>query len=154
MTITCADLPAILAAHTAWLRNEEGGKCAYLQDANLQDADLRGANLRGADLKGADLWGADLRGADLQDAYLRGAYLRGAVGNMREVFSLQLDTWAITFTKDVMQIGCQRHAITEWWGFSDERISGMEGRALTWWKKWKPVLKVVVETALGDGETK
>lgn len=63
-------LKAIIKSHGKWLRGEEGGERADLQDAYLQDADLQGADLRYAYLQGAYL-----RGADLQDADLRGAYL-------------------------------------------------------------------------------
>ena len=70
MTITAQDLPAILADHGKWLRDEDGGKLA-----NLSEANLRGANLRGANLREADLRWADLREADLHEADLRGADL-------------------------------------------------------------------------------
>ena len=68
----------VLQRHAKWLKNEEGGEKANLQDADLQGANLQDANLRGANLRGANLWGADLWGANLQDANLRGANLRGA----------------------------------------------------------------------------
>ena len=87
----------VLQRHAKWLKNEEGGEKANLQDAdlrdaNLQDADLQDANLWGANLQGANLWGANLqdanlRGAnlqdaDLQDADLQDANLRGAAGKI------------------------------------------------------------------------
>lgn len=65
----------VLAKHSAWLNEEDGGERADLRDANLRDANLRGANLWGANLRGANLWGADLRGADLRGADLWGANL-------------------------------------------------------------------------------
>ena len=68
----------VLQRHAKWLKNEEGGEKANLQDADLRGADLRGANLWGADLQDANLWGANLWGADLRGANLRGANLRGA----------------------------------------------------------------------------
>jgi hypothetical protein len=97
-TALMAKLPAILAAHAAWRRGDDGGSRAdlsgaylsradlsgaYLSGADLRGADLSraylsGAYLRGADLSGADLSGADLRGADLSRADLSGADLRGA----------------------------------------------------------------------------
>lgn len=46
------DLEKILAAHKAWLKNENGGVKADLSGANLKGADLSGANLSGAVLKG------------------------------------------------------------------------------------------------------
>ena len=88
MKLSTEKLQEIIESHGKWLRNEDGGQGANLQDANLQDANLRGANLRGADLRGANLQdanlqdanlrGADLRGANLQCANLRGANLQGA----------------------------------------------------------------------------
>jgi uncharacterized protein YjbI with pentapeptide repeats len=140
-------------------------RVANLQDADLQDADLRGANLRGANLRGAnlrvaDLRGADLRGADLrvadlrganlqdadlQDADLRGANLWGARGNKKEVKSLQLEEYDITYTADVLQIGCKSFPINDWWDFDDAKISSMDSNALEWWTKWKPVLKHIIE---------
>ena len=127
---------------------------ANLRNANLRDADLCHANLRGADLRGADLRDADLcyaylRGANLRDADLRGADLRDAdlrdaIGNMVEIKSVQADTWPVTYTNEVMCIGCRRHAITEWWAFSDKEINSMDEQALKWWRLWKPILQATI----------
>ena len=54
------DLPAIRAAHTAWLTDPSTGTRADLTRANLTEANLTEANLTGANLTGADLTGADL----------------------------------------------------------------------------------------------
>jgi len=80
---TADELTAILAEHAKYLRGEDGGKRADLQEADLQGADLQEADLQGADLQGAylqeaNLQGADLQGADLQGAYLQEADLQGA----------------------------------------------------------------------------
>jgi uncharacterized protein YjbI with pentapeptide repeats len=127
-----------LKKHADWLRGKKGGARANLEGANLEGAYLRGAylrgaNLRGANLRGAYLWGANLdganldganlegaylRGANLDGAYLRGAYLRGAYltcfGNMKEIRTMQVDTWEIGYTADTLQVGCQRHPIDKW----------------------------------------
>ena len=145
---------------------------AYLEGANLRGANLRGASLWGADLRGVNLQGADLRGvnlqdtnlrwADLQDADLRWADLRGAdlqdadlqdanlwstVGNGGEIKSLQCGVYDIAFTHNVLQIVCKRYPIKEWFEFDDGTISSMDGGALEWWRKWKPLLKQIVEVA-------
>ncbi|MBK8189032.1 MAG: pentapeptide repeat-containing protein [Vampirovibrionales bacterium] len=78
MTITSADLPAILAAHGKWRRGEAGGAVADLSEADLSGADLTGAYLSEADLRRADLTGANLSEADLRRADLTGAYLSEA----------------------------------------------------------------------------
>jgi uncharacterized protein YjbI with pentapeptide repeats len=150
---------------------------ANLRGANLRGADLSGANLRGADLSGADLFCANLgcanlsdvnlRGADLSNANLRGAKLpdanlsntnlRGAnlsdanilcQGDMVTIFTMQLDTWRIGFTKDFMKIGCQSHSLEKWKNFTDEEILIMDSKALSWWKKWKDFIFKAVELTI------
>ncbi len=165
-----AKLAKIIEVHGKWLRDEEGGERAYLRGANLEGANLRGVYLRGANLGGAYLEGANLEGAylegvNLRRAYLGGAYLEGvnlrraylgganleganlegASGNMKEMKSIFLDKWPVTYTAEVMQIGCQRHTIDEWRGFDDDEINNMDGSALDWWKKWKDCIFQAIE---------
>ena len=116
---------------------------ANLSDADLSDADLRWADLRWADLRWADLSGADLSGADLSGADLSGADLL-CTGNMRNIKTIQADRWAVGYTHDTMQIGCQRHMIAEWFEFSDEDIASMDDGALDWWRVWKPILQSII----------
>lgn len=103
--------------------------------AKLSRADLRGADLSDADLSDADLRGADLRYADLRGADLRGADLL-CMGNMREIKTLQIDTWSVGYTHDTLQIGCQRHEIEKWlkWHTDAGRkwIAQMDSKALQW----------------------
>ena len=124
---------------------------ANLCRANLYKADLYRANLSGATLCIADLRGADLEGADLVGASLEGANLSGAsllcTGNMKEIRTMQIDTYRISFTKETLQIGCKRHLIEEWKSFSDEEISKMDGtkNTLGWWNKWKEHIFKAIE---------
>ncbi len=128
-------------------------------DANLRGANLIGADLRGADLSdaelsdanlsGANLRNADLRGADLRGANLIGANLIGAVGNKKELRTMQIETYSISFTKDVLQIGCKRFTIQEWKNFNDEEISNMDRQALSFWNKWKDFIFQAIELSFG-----
>ncbi|QCQ62855.1 pentapeptide [Rheinheimera phage vB_RspM_Barba23A] len=158
------ELNLILENHKKWL-NDDGGIRADLRGANLSGANLKGADLRGANLRGADLWtaylrganlrganlrganlsGANLRGADLSGADLSGANLRSTIGNQGQIITIQTDVWQIVYTSDVMQIGCQRHSINDWLVFSDDHISKMDSKALEFWKKWKPILVLILE---------
>ena len=89
----------------------------------------------------------NLSDADLSDANLRGADLRGANGNMKEIKSMRLNKWAISFTAEVMAIGCQQHSIEDWKGFDDSKINCMGSSALEWWKKWKDFIFKAIELA-------
>ena len=108
---------------------------ANLRGANLYEANLCGANLCGANLRGTDLSGANLCGTDLSGANLCGADLR-AYGDMTYLRTLQIGTWAIGYTHDTLQIGCQRHAIDKWrrWDTDAGRkwVSTMDAAALEW----------------------
>jgi uncharacterized protein YjbI with pentapeptide repeats len=121
---------------------------ANLKYANLMGANLSAANLRDADLMGANLMGVDLRGANLRGADLRGADLSGAIGNNKEVKSLQLGKYNTTILVGIkIQIGCQNHTIPEWENFTDVEISKMDDGALEWWKEWK---EVILKVAKGE----
>ncbi len=128
---------------------------AYLRDAGLSGADLsftdlrytvlRDATLRDATLRDAILRRADLRGVDLRDADLR-----DVIGNGREIKTVLTNVWIVTYTADIMQIDCQRHAIKDWWGFDDTTISDMtylNSKTLEWWRQWKPILRQIIVTS-------
>ena len=124
-----------------------------LRYADLCGADLCGADLRDADLRYANLCDSDLRYADLRDSNLCGADLRGAnlscaIGNMRQVFSMQLETWYICYTKDMLFIGCKAFAIDEWRNFNDNEITTMDSKALPLWKKWKSFIMTAIEMTI------
>lgn len=83
-----------------------------------------------------------MRGVNLQEATLW-----STIGNGVEIKSLQCGEYDIAFTRDIMQIGCQRHKIDEWFEFDDDAIDFMHKNALTWWRKWGPILKQIVEAS-------
>ena len=136
---------------------------AYLACANLARADLAGANLAGADLAYADLAHANLAHADLADADLAyadlahanlahadlaDANLNGITGLNDWIKCIQIEDWPITYTAEVMQIGCQSHQFAAWQNFSDAEIRAMSGRkALAFWTKWKEWIFQTIEMA-------
>ena len=99
---------------------------------------LSGANLSGADLSRAYLSGANLSGADLN----------GLLGLNDWIKCIQIEDWPISYTSEVMQIGCQRHALSAWRDFDDATIARMDGRrALQFWRKWKAWIFQTIEMA-------
>jgi uncharacterized protein YjbI with pentapeptide repeats len=122
--MTADEIRSALDGHAAWLKGE-GGKRLDLREADLSGANLSRAFLRGANLREADLSRANLREADLR-----------AFGNMRELRTMQIDTWGIGYTADTLQIGCQTHLISKWrkWGSDAGRkwIATMDSSALSW----------------------
>lgn len=55
-----------------------------------------------------------------------------------------------------MKIGCKDFPIENWLNFSNDEINGMDENALTWWKKWKPSILVILENTKvqSNGENK
>ena len=125
-----------------------------LRYADLEGVNLRSANLHGTDLRYANLYGADIEGTDLEGTDLRGTNLEGAnllaSGNMKELRTMQIDTYKIGFTLDTLQIGCRRHKIEEWKSFSDEEIAEMDDGALEWWNKFRPIIFNIIEVCYED----
>ena len=117
-----------------------------LSDSDLRCSDLRGSDLRGSNLSDSDLRGSDLRGSNLRGSDLRGSDLREVLGNGREVKSLQIGTYLVSYHKDILNIGCQTHTLDKWINFTDEEIDAMDrGISLDWWKLNKDILITLVK---------
>ena len=169
MTVTKETLQEILKAHAEWLRYKgKQGSRANLSYADLSGADLSGANLIGANLCSACLIGANLSGANLSraslsyaclsNANLSGADLNDAIGNGREIKSMQTDKYRFSWTNTTLAIGCQQHPLKDWLEFSDEQKASFADDGLPYLNKWLPILDSmgvfdpVKETPLHEGE--
>ena len=101
---------------------------------------LSGANLRGANLSDANLSDANLRGANL-----RGANLWSCIGNMRELKTISIEKWMVTYSATDLQIGCKKFPIEEWRRLSDQEINALDTDALEFWRKFKKLIFEVIE---------
>ena len=112
-----------------------------VEDAIVIRKSLYRANLGGANLRGINLRGINLGGTNLKDANLR-----CCIGNGREVKSLQIGTYLISYTKEVLNIGCQSFSHEEWFNFTNEEIKSFDNNndALEWWNLNKTILKELV----------
>jgi uncharacterized protein YjbI with pentapeptide repeats len=124
-------------------------RSADLSYANLSYANLSYADLRSADLSYANLSYANLRSADLRSADLRSANLRSAAGNSEHIKSIFVsEEYPIVYTVYYLQIGCERHLISEWSEFDDARIVQMDGKkALEFWRKYKEFIFMSIQIA-------
>ena len=122
--------PEQLQQHATWLNNDGGQRIEQV-----------GADLSGSNLTGSDLTGSNLRGADL----------RGAVGNMREIKSAQFDSWSITWSADVLAIGCQQHAIEKWRNADPRWIAAMDPNASNWWSRYGALVLQLIDASPATG---
>ena len=123
------------------------GEVIFTDDIDCDDGASHSINL-GFAVKVAVNANANLAGANLAGANLAGANLNGLSGLNGWVKCIQIEDWPITYTSEVMQIGCQRHSHEEWRGFSDAEIRGMDGmKALNFWRKWRETIFKIIEMA-------
>lgn len=104
--------------------------CANLTDANLTDVNLKNANLTYTDLRNAKLENADLTDVNL--------YI--AIGDGVRVINICIFDqikWRIITWNDMLQIGCKKYPIKDWFEFSDDVIDDMDEDALRWWREYK-----------------
>lgn len=117
-----------------------------LRDSNLRDSNLTYSNLRDSDLRGSNLRDSNLSYSHLRGSDLRGSDLRNIIGNGKEVKSLQIGTYMVSYHKDILNIGCQSHTLDKWIAFTDEEIDDMDkGTSLDWWKLNKDILVTLVK---------
>ena len=112
-----------------------------LSNSNLSYSDLSYSNLSNSNLSYSNLSNSNLRGSDLSNSDLR-----GVIGNGREIKSLQIGTYLVSYHKDILNIGCQSHTLDKWINFTDEEIDAMnKGTSLDWWKLNKDILVTLVK---------
>jgi uncharacterized protein YjbI with pentapeptide repeats len=139
------------------INNRVGGEVLQLRYSDLSYSDLsyydlNNSNLRNSDFHNSDLSYSDLRNSDLRNSDLRNSNLRDSniwntIGNNREIKTLIcFPEYHVNYTADRLQIGCENHAIKDWWEFDDKHILGMDGKkALTFWRKNKDILRMIIE---------
>jgi hypothetical protein len=121
----------------------EGANMCY---SNLEGADLSKADLHCVDFKGANLRGVSFEGSNVRGIDLRGVELRWDDLHDADVIIMKLSKLVVYVYDDTMRIDCQYHSHKEWMEFSDEDIKNMHPHALSWWKKYKSVVKVAMKS--------
>tara|TARA_Y100001938_G_scaffold150839_1_gene243742 strand:+ start:2101 stop:2697 length:597 start_codon:yes stop_codon:yes gene_type:complete len=109
-----------------------------LSDADLTLCTFQRCTFIRANLTRADLKDADFRTSDLTHANLTRANLRNCIGNGREIKNIFDLDYPITYTAERLQIGCQNHAIDDWYTFPWSTIARMDGdEAVEFWENHK-----------------
>ena len=80
-----------------------------------------------------------------------GANLRSAIGNMPEIKSAQFDQWAVTWSADVLAIGCQQHAIKKWRNADLRWIAAMDSGASDWWSRYGALVLQLIDASPATG---
>ena len=73
-------------------------------------------------------------------------------GNLKEIKTIKIETYDISYTQDVLQIGCKRYSINTWKSFEDEEVARFDENALEFWKKWKVFIFTAIELSFPSVE--
>lgn len=125
-----------------------------LSKADLSEANLSRANLSEANLSRANLSRANLSEANLSWANLGEANLSRAIGNGKEMLTLQTGIYHVNLTKDTIQIGCRNHTHEEWVNYTDEEITQMDKgiKAIDFCRVWKPILMQIISNSFKESK--
>ena len=116
----------------------------------LAGKDLRRADLTNVNLTNVNLSGANLSWARLSGANLTGVNLHNCLGNGKEIVTLMLNPYIVTFTREVLQVGCRRYSHREWLEFDDKIISKMGDHAYSFLRKYKDHIIDSIELQKGE----
>ena len=90
--------------------------------------------------------------ANLKEANLHGANLAGAVGNMREVRSVQLSRWPVVICAERMWVGCVCKTLREWKSLTPPELARIDQTASEWRKRWGRALKAILAAIAEEKE--
>ena len=101
--------------------------------------EFRGGEFRGGAFLGGEFWGDAFRGGEFRGGAFWGEKLS------RNPLLLRGLKWHVTITDNQMEIGCERHLISEWRTFDNATINRMDRHALKFWLAHKAVLLALCE---------
>lgn len=136
-----ANLKNVVAINA--LFNEAIMTNVFLQESELTDCEFKRTNLFGSNLKDACVVNCNFESANLSDANLQNVDFTGSsincFGNQKNIYSMQVDTFLIGYTVDLLQIGENQHLIEDWKKFDKKQIEKMNISS-EWWDKWSKTL--------------
>lgn len=92
---------------------------AFIKDASFKNADLSGISSKNAtfihcDFSGANFNFCNFLNTEFENCILDNISLRDCIGDMKHIFTIAIDTYVMTFTKTMMNLGCNAKSIEEW----------------------------------------
>ena len=158
--MTQKKLDTVAVQHAAWLKNSTKGTYASFtsQDftgLNFDKMDFTRANftrclflrcdMKETNFSSAVLLNSNFIDASLTNAIFTGANLEGVVGNTREIKSLQIVRFPITYTSTTVQIGCKQCTIENIDDEFNKIIESLGGKHSSTWDKYKQYLETLLQ---------
>ena len=158
--MTQEELNNIAIEHATWLKDTTKGTYASFtsQDftgLNFDKMDFTRANfvrclflrcdMNETNFTAATLLNSNFTDARLTNAILTKANLEGVIGNTREIKSLQVVRFPITYTSTTVQIGCKQCPIENIDDEFNKIIKSLGGKYSNTWDKYKQYLETLLQ---------
>ncbi|EAL7494771.1 pentapeptide repeat-containing protein [Campylobacter coli] len=87
---------------------------ASFKNANLNDISSKNTSFIDCDFSGASFNFCNFLRTEFENCIFENVDLRDCIGDMKNIFSVVVDTYVMTFTKTMMNLGCDTKTIKEW----------------------------------------
>lgn len=121
--------------------------CGRICDSYMHRCDFQDANLGHAGIVDTRFHQSNLHQTVLDGTTFIRVYLDEHTVRTRPVTTLSLGTWEVWVMRDVTRIGCKVYRNEAWINASDGWISGLDPKALSWWKEHRSVIIPLIEHA-------
>ncbi|RTI85310.1 pentapeptide repeat-containing protein [Campylobacter jejuni] len=118
-----------------------------LNNANLENINLSGLDFNNAFINGASFHFCNFLRTEFENCIFENVDLRDCIGDMKNIFSVVVDTYVMTFTKTMMNLGCDTKTIKEWRNVSVDDLEDEEQKWL--WSYYKDTIFEIINKRLG-----
>ncbi|EIP0127540.1 TPA: pentapeptide repeat-containing protein [Campylobacter coli] len=120
---------------------------ASFKNANLNDISSKNASFIDCDFSGASFHFCNFLRTEFENCIFENVSLRDCIGDMKNIFSIVVDTYVVTFTKTMMNLGCNTKTIKEWRNLSVDDLEDEEQKWL--WNYYKDTIFEIIDKRLG-----
>lgn len=103
---------------------------ASFKNAKLDDISSKNASFIACDFSGASFSFCNFLRTEFENCIFENVDLRDCIGDMKNIFSVAIDSYVMSFTKSMMNFGCESKTIKEWRNVSIDDIEDEEQKWL------------------------
>ncbi len=120
---------------------------ASFKNTNLSNISSKNASFIDCDFSGVRLYGCNLLDTEFENCIFENVDFRDCIGDMKNIFTVAIDTYVMNFSKTHLSLGCQIKTIREWRNTSVDNIEDEEQKWL--WGYYKDTIFEIIDKRLG-----
>ncbi|HDZ5093983.1 TPA: pentapeptide repeat-containing protein [Campylobacter jejuni] len=117
------------------------------KNANLNDISSKNASFIDCNFSGVSFHFCNFLRTEFENCIFDNVSLRDCIGDMKNIFSVVIDTYVMTFTKTIMNLGCNSKSIDDWRKTNPDNIDDEEQKWL--WSYYKDTIFEIIDKRLG-----